>query len=255
MVERNNVQQVGIDKYYNPTMYMENSVNIFYKIFQIMDYYETALDNYTIKGNKYKPDETFNAFMNADEFFSFISKEVPVNKRPQPPNRGEPPIPDEDIPTPPVDETPPIPDEDIPAPPVDETPPTPDDKPHNDPDAIINAYIKKCYKVIVLKCHPDKNKLQTNIHANFIKCQEYYDENLLIGLLYIFYIYKLSPPSPLNISTPVVPNDKCNIIIDRIFREIRVIQCKLESFNLPMPETEQQNETPYTGTETDVQSS
>ena len=234
-----------------------------------MEHYETTLDTYVIQGNKYKPDETFNAFMNADEFFAFISKEVPVNKRPQPPKGGKPPPQDDDVPppqdddvppppdndeTPPLDddETPP-PDDDVPPPPDDDVPPPPVDKPQNDPDAIINAYIKKCYKVIVLKCHPDKNKLQTNLHANFIKCREYYDEHLLIGLLYIFYIYKLSPPSPLNISMPVVPDEKCNIIIDRILREIRVIQCKLESLNLP--EAEQQEEGSRPGNETDEQSS
>lgn len=216
---------------------MDNSVNIFYKIFQIMDHYETALDNRTIHGSKYKPDESFNAFMNADEFFAFISKEVPVNKRPPPPPPQEG-APDGDAPNHPPDEDAPNhppDDDDIPSPP----PPPPVDKPPNDPDVIINAYIKKCYRVIVLKCHPDKNTLQTNNRANFVKCQEYYDEHLLIGLLYIFYIYKLSPPYPLNISTPVVPDDTCNIIVDRIMREIRVIQCKLDDLKLPIPEDQE----------------
>jgi hypothetical protein len=38
-----------------------------------MDHYETVLDTHSYNGNKYKPDETFNDFMNADDFFSFIA--------------------------------------------------------------------------------------------------------------------------------------------------------------------------------------
>ena len=82
---------------------------------------------------------------------------------------------------------------------------------------IIKSYIKKCYKRIVLKCHPDKNN---NLEDNkyFIKCQEYYDNSFLIGLLYIFYLYKLVPPL------------LCDVIINRILCEIRIIQEKILLF-------------------------
>jgi hypothetical protein len=108
--------------------------------------------------------------------------------------------------------------------------------PKTDEDAIVKKYIKKCYKLIVLKCHPDKNTAQANSSALFIKCKDYYNEQLLIGLLYIFYLYKINPPHPLDISTPVVPDDHCNVLIDRILREIRVIQDKLTQLNSPVQE-------------------
>jgi hypothetical protein len=179
---------------------MESSINIFYKIFQIMDHYENLLDNQSYSGEKYKPDESFKEFMNSDEFFAAVFKNVPVNKKPAP-EEG-------------VDK---------------ETKQTDPDEPR-----VITKYIKKCYRVIVLKCHPDKNKMNEKNNQKFIKCQEYYDNNFLIGLLYIFYLYKLKPPPPLNIATPIVPEDDCSIIIDRIIREIRVIQDKLEIFNSPI---------------------
>jgi hypothetical protein len=219
-----------------------NSINIFYKIFQIMDHYETVLDNYSYQGNKYKPDEKFNDFMNADDFFSFIAKQVPINKVPKPPPRGgnAPTDDDDDFfsagapPPPSADDKPPAE-----ADPFASEENASDAVPKTDEDAIVKKYIKKCYKLIVLKCHPDKNTAQANSSALFIKCKDYYNEQLLIGLLYIFYLYKIKPPHPLDISTPVVPDDHCNILIDRILREIRIIQDKLTELNLPVQEVVQ----------------
>jgi hypothetical protein len=202
-----------------------------------MDHYETVLDNHSYNGNKYKPDETFNDFMNADDFFSFISKQVPLNKAPKPPPMGGGKAPPDDDflpsgpPPPAADDKPP--DE---ADPFASEENASDAVPKTDEDAIVKKYIKKCYKLIVLKCHPDKNTAQANSSALFIKCKDYYNEQLLIGLLYIFYLYKINPPHPLDISTPVVPDDHCNVLIDRILREIRVIQDKLTQLNSPVQE-------------------
>ena len=78
-------------------------------------------------------------------------------------------------------------------------------------ETIIKEYIKKCYKKIILKSHPDKNG-DKNI---FIKCQEYYNTTLLIGILYLCYKLNITPP---------LLND---IIINRILCEIRIIQDKI----------------------------
>lgn len=221
---------------------MESSTNIFYKIFQIMDHYENILDNQSYSGEKYKPDESFNEFMNSDEFFAAVFKNVPVNKKPAPEEGVEKETkqtdPDEPREDPEKEKEKELPPETEPAP--VETEPAPDNT--SERDRVITKYIKKCYRVIVLKCHPDKNKMNVDSSSSssntnnqqFIKCQEYYDNNFLIGLLYIFYLYKLKPPPPLNIATPIVPEDDCSIIIDRIIREIRVIQDKLELFNMPI---------------------
>lgn len=239
---------------------MENSINIFYKIFQIMDHYETVLDTHSYNGNKYKPDETFNDFMNADDFFSFIAKQVPINKTPKPPPMGGGNAPPDDDFLPAGPPPPPSPEDKPPA----EADPfasevnASDAVPKTDEDAIVKKYIKKCYKLIVLKCHPDKNTTQANSSALFIKCKDYYNEQLLIGLLYIFYLYKINPPHPLDISTPVVPDDDCNILIDRILREIRVIQDKLTELNTPVQEEQKPSSAPEPQPEpptNDVQSS
>jgi hypothetical protein len=77
---------------------------------------------------------------------------------------------------------------------------------------IINTFIKKIYKKIILKCHPDKNG-DNNL---FIKCKEYYEQKFLIGILYIAYIIKYSLPSI------------DNIIINQILIEIRIIQYNID---------------------------
>jgi hypothetical protein len=210
---------------------MAGSVNIFYKIFQIMDHYENILDNYTHKGNKYKPDDSFKAFMNADEFFAFVAREISVNKRPAeaPPAPADPNKPT-DNPAPPLEETPK---------PVSDTPNPDDDTPVSENEAVIKAYIKKCYKIIVLKCHPDKHSSRANNSAIFLKCQEYYNEYFLIGILYIFYLYEIKPPSPLNSSASIETDENSNILITRILKEIRVIQHKLDELNMPVKETDE----------------
>jgi len=74
-----------------------------------------------------------------------------------------------------------------------------------------NLFFKKCYKKIILRSHPDKN----GDSKYFIKCKKYYEENLLIGLLYLCYI--------LNIKIPDL-NAK---ILEKILLEIRIIQDKI----------------------------
>jgi hypothetical protein len=78
-------------------------------------------------------------------------------------------------------------------------------------DNIILDFIKKIYKKIIIKCHPDKG----GDKSLFIKCQEYYDNNFLIGVLYIGY--------KVNFILPEL-NKK---IIEQILYEIRIIQQKI----------------------------
>ena len=84
---------------------------------------------------------------------------------------------------------------------------------NNNNSLIIKEYTKKLYKKLVLLLHPDKNGEK----ELFIKCQEYYNNKLLIGLLYIGYKIKINLPL-LN-----------KIIIDIIFIEIRIIQEKIRN--------------------------
>jgi hypothetical protein len=84
---------------------------------------------------------------------------------------------------------------------------------NDDNSLIIKEYTKKLYKKLVLLLHPDKNGPK----ELFIKCQEYYNNNLLIGLLYIGYKIKINLPL-LN-----------KIIIEHIFFEIRIIQEKIKN--------------------------
>ena len=84
---------------------------------------------------------------------------------------------------------------------------------NNDNSLIIKDYTKKLYKKLVLLLHPDKNGEK----ELFIKCQEYYNNNLLIGLLYIGYKIKINLPY-LN-----------KTIIEHIFIEIRIIQEKIRN--------------------------
>ena len=77
----------------------------------------------------------------------------------------------------------------------------------------INKFFKKCYKKIILKSHPDKN----GEPLLFIKSRKYYEEKLLIGILYICYILKIGVPDF---------NEK---IVEHILFEIRIIQEKIIS--------------------------
>jgi hypothetical protein len=73
-------------------------------------------------------------------------------------------------------------------------------------------FIKKLYKKLVLKCHPDKN----GNDKIFIKCKEYYETNFLIGLLYICEL----------INSDLLP-ELNEIILKEIFSEIKIIQEKI----------------------------
>jgi hypothetical protein len=206
---------------------MESSTNIFSKIFQIMNHYE-KLDTNSHCDDKYNP---------ADNFFSFLFKNMNVTVKPNIEPNVEPNIEPNVEPNIEPNVAPNIEPNVEPniepnvAPNV-----APNVEPNVAPDyeedqhreQIINAYIKKCYRIIVLKCHPDKNnKSFVNNNERFIKCHEYYDNKLLIGLLYVFYIYGLTPPNPLNICESTISDENSKILIDRILQEIRVIQEKL----------------------------
>ncbi len=116
---------------------METATNIFFKIFQIMDHYESTLEKITYNGEKYKPDEAFKNFMDADEFFSSILKNVPVRKNPasQKPEYD----PDFDGPLPGEHNPPPPGPEPAPAPPAGPGKP-------RKPEHIIINYIKNATK-------------------------------------------------------------------------------------------------------------
>ena len=192
--------------------------NIFHKIFEIMNCYENLLNNHSKCNNKNKSTDFSNNFMkNEDNFFTFIFKNIHIYKNNQEDTNNI-----ENTNT------------------NDNTNVNTNDNTNNNTNIntnenvnnnlntnnidfqienneIIKSYIKKCYKRIVLKCHPDKNN---NLEDNkyFIKCQEYYDNCFLIGLLYIFYLYKLEPPL------------LSDVIINRILCEIRIIQEKILLF-------------------------
>jgi len=178
-----------------------------------MNHYEHVVDKQSYSGEKYDP---------CDNFFSFIFKNMNVTKTTEP----EPPT---EFTTEPIPETTTEPPTEFTTEPIPETTtepiPEPEDIQHR--EQVINAYIKKCYRTIVLKCHPDKNNTRVDNNERFIKCSEYYDNNLLIGLLYVFYIYKLPPPYPLDTGEPTTADSNAKILIDRILKEIRVIQEKL----------------------------
>lgn len=77
----------------------------------------------------------------------------------------------------------------------------------------VKKYMKSCYKKIILLCHPDKTKENKELYQEyFIKSQEYYENNFIIGLLYLFYLLKLKPPS------------LSSLIVNHIIIEIRHIQ-------------------------------
>ena len=187
---------------------MGEPTNIFYKIFEIMDHYENILDNNLYEGdNKYTEGDDFFAFL-----FKNMKKQEAVPEKEQNTEQNT------------EKEPEPLPDKES----------DPESEPEVDVNLIIKSYIKKCYRKIVLKCHPDKNKSTHNTDKLFIKCHEYYDNGFLIGLLYIFYLYKLLPPAPLNNTSPTEPDDDSSILIDRIFKEIRIIQDKLTQYDSQM---------------------
>ena len=196
--------------------------NIFHKIFEIMNCYENLLNNHSKCNNKNKSTDFSNNFMkNEDNFFTFIFKNIHIHKNNQE-NNNNAEITNKndnvnnninyntndksndntnDNSKEYMNDNKNLNDIDIPI----------------EKDEIIKSYIKKCYKRIVLKCHPDKNN-NPDDNKYFIKCQEYYDNCFLIGLLYIFYLYKLEPPL------------LCDVVINRILCEIRIIQEKILLF-------------------------
>jgi len=193
---------------------MEEPTNIFYKIFEIMDHYENILDNSSYEGD--------DKYTEGDDFFAFLFKnmkkqEAAPEKEPETNDEKEPETKDEEKPE--IDSNKEF---------------EPENTQNVDINPVIKAYIKKCYKKIVLKCHPDKNKSTHNADKLFIKCHNYYDNGFLIGLLYIFYLYKILPPSPLNNTSPAELDDNSSILIDQIFKEIRMVQDKLTQFNSHM---------------------
>lgn len=180
---------------------MEEPTNIFYKIYEIMDHYENILDDSSYDGS--------DKYTEGDDFFNFLFKNMKKDETKANPDEN------------PTENTPKKENEDEPVKDHD------DKEPDDETTSLINAYIKKCYKKIVLKCHPDKNKSNKNAERLFIKCHDYYDNFFLIGLLYVYYLYKVLPPAPLNNTTPSKPDDISAILIERIFKEIRLIQDKL----------------------------
>ena len=187
---------------------MEEPTNIFYKIFEIMNHYENILDNSSYEGD--------DKYTEGDDFFAFLFKNMKkqeaahekADNTEQNPEKVPEPVPDKES--------------------------DPEPEPEVDINPIIKSYIKKCYRKIVLKCHPDKNKSTHNADKLFIKCHDYYDNEFLIGLLYIFYLYKILPPAPLNNTSPTEPDENSEILIDRIFKEIRMIQDKLAQYDSQM---------------------
>jgi len=188
--------------------------NIFYKIFEIMNCYENLLNNHSKCNSKNKSTDFSNNFMkHENNFFTFIFKNIHIHKNNQEDNSNTNNINN-------IDNNININ--------VNTNNNTKNENTNNnlntnnieisiEKDEIIKSYIKKCYKRIVLKCHPDKNNNPED-NKYFIKCQEYYNNYFLIGLLYIFYIYNLDPPL------------LCDVIISRILCEIRIIQEKILLF-------------------------
>ena len=187
---------------------MEEPTNIFHKIFEIMDHYENILDNSSYEGD--------DKYTEGDDFFAFLFKNMKKQEAtPQKePNAEQDPEKKPDV----------VPDKE----------PDTETEQEEDKNPVIKSYIKKCYRKIVLKCHPDKNKSNKNAENLFIKCHDYYDNNFLIGLLYVFYLYKILPPAPLNNTSPIEPDENSSILVDRIFKEIRLIQDKLSQFDSQM---------------------
>jgi len=199
-------------------------IHIFTKIYELMDHFENLCHESVPSEKKYKED---------DDFFAFIFqnvKEVDAQKQPekQPEKR-----PDKEETNPTTSTT--IKEEESKTNEQSQTTRNLNNEPasastklqEESEESIVNKYIKKCYKKIVLKCHPDKNKKSQGASIIFMRCQEYYDNRLLIGLLYIFYLYSIKPPEPLNTLDPNNINNKTNALLNRIAKEIYIIQKKI----------------------------
>ena len=196
-------------------------IHIFTKIYELMDHFENLCHESVPAEKKYKED---------DDFFAFIFQNVKeVDPQKQPENQ-----PDNEETNPPTTSTT-IKEEESKTNEESETNGNLNNEPVNasttlpeeSEESIVNKYIKKCYKKIVLKCHPDKNKKSQDASSIFVRCQEYYDNSLLIGLLYIFYLYNMRPPEPLNTLDPNNINNKTNALLNRIAKEIYIIQKKI----------------------------
>jgi hypothetical protein len=195
-------------------------IHIFTKIYELMGHFENLCHESVPSEKKYKED---------DEFFAFIFqnvKEVDPQKQPEKqPEKEE---------TNPTSSTT-IKEEESESNEQSQTNSNLNNEPasastklqEESDESIVNKYIKKCYKKIVLKCHPDKNKKSQGASTIFVRCQEYYDNRLLIGILYIFYLYSIKPPEPLNALDPNNINNKTNALLNRIAKEIYIIQKKI----------------------------
>ncbi len=196
-------------------------IHIFTKIYELMDHFENLCHESVPSEKKYKED---------DDFFAFIFqnvKEVDPQKQPEKQPEKE-----ETNPTP---TNPTIKEEESESNEQSQTNSNLNNEPasastklqEESDESIVNKYIKKCYKKIVLKCHPDKNKKSQGASTIFVRCQEYYDNRLLIGILYIFYLYSIKPPEPLNALDPNNINNKTNALLNRIAKEIYIIKKKI----------------------------
>ena len=195
-------------------------LNIYKKIFEIMDKYEKML---TYKNNNYIPNKTnndsnndTNEYTNNDDFFKFILKNIKIEKSQLYENNI------------------------IPINNYILNEPTQNIKSNDNliqcnskkinlinntakNSDEVKEFIKKIYKKIILKCHPDKN----GDKEIFIKCQKYYEDNFLIGLLYLFYKLEITNKNFNEIIFPYVLTDE---LVRIIFVEIRIIQEKINNF-------------------------
>ena len=73
---------------------------------------------------------------------------------------------------------------------------------------IFNSYLKKFYKKLILKTHPDKNK--KNSHY-FVDIQYFYEKKIIIGLIYYYIKLKLPKPEMNNDLSQIYLNEIYNI--------------------------------------------
>ena len=182
--------------------------DIFKKIYEIMELYENLLikkKTYNTNSSEDFNNNNFKDIVKNDAFFNFIFENISIHKI-LPKNK----ISTNDNEKIHIQEE--FSKEEFPK---EEFPREEFPKEEIDIYELKNIYIKKIYKILILKNHPDKNG-NKNI---FIKCQEYYENKFLIGLLYISYKYNIKPP----------PLDE--YIINVILCEIRIIENKIISMN------------------------